>query len=349
MSRFIRKDLKDEKNYDAFAPEFKIKLDANESFMNVSENIKNKFIDEISKCLFNRYPDSDSSKVCGLYARYAGVKPCNIIAGNGSDELISIIFDCFIEPGETVVTVSPDFSMYEIYIRKSRGNIAALELNDDFMLDADEIIDKVQSSDAKILIFSNPNNPTGRTMKLKDIERILSECSCLTVIDEAYFEFNDDSSAGLIDRFDNLLVLRTCSKAIGIPSLRLGFAIGCEELIEDLKKVKPPYNVSALTQKMGEIVLEDTAFIRENIDSILNERDFLYDGLKEIKNIKVIESKSNYLLIKVNNSGRIYNELINNGILVRKFSDGRLSDYLRITVGSRTENEAILSLLKRLC
>lgn len=349
MSKFIRRDLKNERNYETVTPEFKIKLDANESFMNVADDIKSKFIERIDKCLFNRYPDSDSSRVCELYSRYSGMEPYNVIAGNGSDELISIIFDCFIEPDETVFTVSPDFSMYKIYIRKARGNIAEYKLKENFLFDVDGIINEVQNSKAKILIFSNPNNPTGRAVSLEDIEKILSSCSCLTVVDEAYFEFNDYSAASLIDKFDNLIILRTCSKAIGIPSLRLGFALGCRELIEDLKKVKPPYNVSALTQEMGEIILENKEYISKNIENILKERAFLYEGLKGIRNIQVIESKANYFLIKVDNSSLLYDELIRSGILVRKFSEERLKDYVRVTVGSRCENESLLALLKRLC
>lgn len=348
MSRFLRQDLIDCKGYKPDIPPYNIKLDANESFLNLTEDVLKKINEVINNASFNRYPDLESSVVCNLYGRYAKSEPYNIIAGNGSDELISLIFDTFAEVNDKVMTVAPDFSMYDFYAVRARAKVVTFNTDEDFSLNIYRLIEEINKTAPKVFIFSNPNNPTGKAIPLSEIEIILQKCSCLVVVDEAYFEFNDETAVNLIDKYDNLLVLRTCSKAFGISSLRLGFALGCRELIEDMKKMKAPYNISLLTQKIGEIVLNNRTFVDNNIQCILRERDFLYENLKDISGINVYASKANYFLIKFQDSKAVFKKLVDNGILVRKYSDERLKAFLRITVGSRSENEKVISVLSKL-
>lgn len=347
MSRFLRQDLAYIKSYKTGKPQYYVKLDANESFLNLPEDIQREINDVINNASFNRYPDAESSIVCDLYAKYAGVSSKNIIAGNGSDELIALIFDSFIEIDDTVMTVIPDFSMYDFYTAKSRAKMMKFSTDDVFSIDIDKLIEEINKTKCKIFIFSNPNNPSGKTISLNEIKKILEECSCLVVVDEAYFEFNDETAVELIDSYDNLIILRTCSKAFGISSLRLGFAIGSEELIYDMKKIKAPFNISLITQKIGEIVLNNTDYVNNNVQCILKERELFYEELKEISTIKVYASKANYFLIKPKNSAEVFSKLSENGVLVRKFSDERLKDFLRITVRNRDENKKVISILNK--
>lgn len=345
MSRFLREDLINYKSYQADSEKLNIMLNANESFIDIPNEIRELIIKEMMDISFNRYPDADSRLVCKLYSSYAGVDHENIIAGNGSDELISIIFDSFIEVNDKVMIIKPDFSMYNFYATKSRAKVLTYDLDDEFSMNIDGLIEEIINVNPKIFIFSNPNNPTGKAIPVNEVEKIIKKCSCLVIVDEAYFEFNGENAAELIEKYDNLIVLRTCSKAFGIPSLRLGFAIGSRELICDMKKVKPPYNVSIFTQKVGEVMLKNTDFIQKNVISILNEKYFLNEGLKKIRCIKSYDSRANYFLIETDKAETLYSELIKNQILVRKFSSQRLSDCLRITVGNREENEKILCVL----
>jgi histidinol-phosphate aminotransferase len=346
VSNLFRQDLKDFKAYEAEQNNSLIKLDANESFLEVPEELKEDLIKSMINIPLNRYPDPTSKEVCSLYADYAGVASKNVIAGNGSDELIQITINAFINKDDKVMFLNPDFSMYRIYTKLAGGVPVEFPLDNEFKFDTDRLIDRVNSEDIKLLFISNPNNPTGGVTSEAALLKIIKNCSCIVVIDEAYYEFYGKSVADKINDFENLIVTRTCSKALGLAALRLGFLLTNEVLIAELKKVKPPYNVNLLTQTMGEFILRRTDLIKSNIATILGERNCLLESLSKIRCISVCTTEANFVLIKSEYSEEIKKLVEASGISIRTFRSQKLNNYLRITVGNRRENEALIRVLR---
>lgn len=339
------------KNYESNKERYNVRLDANESFLPIDEKLLNKFKEKISEIDIHRYPDSDSETLRKLYAEYCGVTESNVIVGNGSDELIQVIINGALVKGEKVLTLKPDFSMYKFYTSLVEGDIIELELNNDMEITADKIIEKAAEGNAKIIIFSNPNNPTGSVLSCEEIIKILNSCNSLVVVDEAYYEFYGQTMVDYINQFDNLVVLRTSSKAMGLAAARLGFLIAKETLISKIVKAKPPYNVNALTQTLGEIVLGERRLIAENVKNIIVEREYLFDQLKKLeskinneKRFRIFPSKANFIFIKSNTGEEIYRKLLEMSINIRIFKDKSL----RITAGSREENNTLISALNNI-
>lgn len=347
INSFFREDLKDFKAYEAEKNDFRVRMDANESFLGFPKELKDKLLEAVENFMFNRYPDPAASDVCRAYADYAKVDFNNLMAGNGSDELIQITVNTFINTGDKVMVLNPDFSMYSIYTKLAGGVPIEFNLDEDFKLDVEGLINKVNSEKVKLLFISNPNNPTGGVISRETIIKIIERCNCIVVIDEAYYEFYGNTVTDLIDKYENLIVLRTCSKAMGLAALRIGFLITNITLLKELKKVKPPYNLNAITQTIASIVLKEPEIIYNNIKAILEERDFLLQGLKEIDNIKIYPTDTNFITIELEDAAKVNEEFLEKGIKVRSFKAGRLKNCLRITVGSRAENEEFLKVLRR--
>ncbi|MDW8801168.1 histidinol-phosphate transaminase [Clostridium sp. A1-XYC3] len=346
IEELFKENLKVFKAYEVPKLEYKVKLDANESFLALDEEILETIASRLKKITINRYPDAESQTVCQLYGQYSGISPKNIIAGNGSDELIQMIVGTFVDKNEKIMTLNPDFSMYKSYVELAGGKALHFELDEEFNLDVESLVEKVNEEKVKILFISNPNNPIGRVIERREIIKIIKSCNCIVVIDEAYFEFYGESVVDEVQDYENLIVLRTCSKAIAVAGIRLGFLITNDLLLNEIKKVKPPFNVNSVTQLIGEVVLENTANIKEAIEKIVKERSFLLEQLASIEKIKIYPTFANFILIQSENIDRIYNGLFEKGIIVRKFKDERLKRCLRITVGSRKENQILLDCLK---
>jgi len=345
-SKFLRKELVLLKPYIVDRAKYKIRLDANESFIKLEGYLLEEMKGEISSALFNRYPDADSEKVCCLYGEYAGVFSKNIMAGNGSDELIQIIVNTFVEKGEKVAVLSPDFSMYSFYTEIGGGVVNNIESSLEFSVDIDYLISEVLRLEPKMIILSNPNNPTGAIIEREKLIKLIETCKCLVVIDEAYFEFYGKSLVDKIDDYDNLIILRTCSKAAGMAAIRLGFLITNEELLSELKSVKPPFNVNSISQSFGEVILRNKDIIEQNSEKIVELREILIKELSKFTQLKLFKTKANFILIKLDAAQALNNKLVEKGIKVRSFSEGRLTNCMRITIGSESENEEILKVIK---
>ncbi|MGH4121956.1 MAG: histidinol-phosphate transaminase [Clostridium sp.] len=339
---YFRSDLSDFNAYEVGKIDYKVRLDANECFSNLPQEVRMKIGWAIEDSIFNRYPDAGASKVCDLYAQYANVKSSNVMAGNGSDECIQIITNTFLNPRDKVAIQSPDFSMYGLYTKVAGGIPIEFALDEDFKLDIDGFISMVNKENVKIVFLSNPNNPTGGIIKRTDIIKIIEGCSCIIVIDEAYFEFYGETMADKIFTYENLIVLRTCSK-IGLAAIRLGFLITSSILMGELKKVKPPYNVNAISQCIATVVLKDSQVIHNNVEGILKERVYLWGKLKNINGIKLYNAQANFILIRVENAQTMKQRLLDSGINVRSFTSYALQNCLRITIGSREENKYLLN------
>lgn len=326
-----------------------IKLNGNESYLSVDENIFFKALSELRNVELNRYPDSEGLELRKMYAKYADVDARNIIMGNGSDEMLSLVISSLISKGKKVLTLNPDFSMYDFYVSLSEGELIKYNTNKDGSFNVDEFINSGLSNDVDLIMISNPNNPTGYAINKNDIKKILTSFRDKKVlIDEAYYEFYGETAVDLIREFDNLLVTRTLSKAWGLAALRVGFLIGNKTLISNLSKYKVPYNVNSLSQAIALKMLSRPQKVIDSSQKIIVQRDKFYKELKELENessleIKFYESKGNYIFGRTPYKEALLKAMYNKGISIRSFED----DSFRITVGSSLENERVLEGIKK--
>ena len=226
--------------YDPIEGQYPIRLDANESFVTLSKEMKAEIAAEITNTHFNRYPDPYANEVRAGFAKYFGVPQECVMAGSGSDEVISVLMNAFLQKGDTVLTVSPYFSMYAFYATLVECKVVTVPKKKDYTIDTDLLIETANRENARLIVFSNPCNPTGRVLKKEEVRRLITSVKSLVVLDEAYMDFSDQSLLAEFSQYDNLLILKTCSKAIGMASVRLGFAVGQERLIRVLQAVKSP-------------------------------------------------------------------------------------------------------------
>ena len=296
----------------------------------------------------NRYPDPNQSRLKERIAELKDINTDRILLGNGSDEILDLIFRVFLEPGKDNIVISvPTFGMFRVLCGINDIECKTAQLDRDFQLQTDQIVE-LADQNTKAVFVCSPNNPTGNLMKQEDIRRLL-EMGCLVVVDEAYVDFaSSESLLNWIDNYPNLIVTQTFSKALGMAGIRLGMCFAQSEIIELLKKVKMPYNVNILTQTTALRELQDTAAVRRGIEIILEERSWLEAALKECRVVdKIFPSDSNFLLVRVDDADLRYKQLIAEGFVVRNRSREPLCEQcLRITVGTPEENKKLIATLK---
>lgn len=334
--------------YDPIQGEYSIRLDANESFLNVNSELAEKITREICKIDLNRYPDPYAGEVTRAFSELYGVPEKYITAGNGSDELISILTSCFLESGDRILTLSPDFSMYAFYGSLFELQVNVLEKEPDLSVNVDKVIDYCNAQNIKALIFSNPCNPTSLGIIQSEVIRLVSGVKCLVILDEAYMDFWSESLLDKITEFDNLIILKTCSKAVGLAAIRLGFAVAGETITNALRAAKSPYNTDTVSQTIGKCVLKEKALLADNLKKIIQSRDSLYIMLSKLAESspifeKIYESKTNFILIKTSKASEIFTALLKESIAIRK-----MGTYLRITAGTEAENSALISALEKI-
>ena len=326
-----------------------IRVNANENYKNISDDELKDIIEDVVKLKFNRYPDSECNELRELYGKVIGVNKENLIAGNGSDEMISLIISSQITRRKVVLTIDPDFSMYDFYTSLSDGVIKKYKTEDDGSFSVNKFINFGKKLSPKLIIFSNPNNPTGHVISNDEILYILESFKdALVIVDEAYYEFYGQSMIQYIEKYKNLVVTRTLSKAWGLAALRVGFLIANKDLIEELNKSKVPYNLNTFSQIVACNVLKHPEKILKNVEEIVYERERLYKSLKnieEISNNKVIfyKSKANFIFGRSIMKDDIKKILDDKGILIRYFND----DSFRITVGSALENDLVVNIIEK--
>lgn len=299
---------------------------------------------------FNRYPDPYQSALKEEIAKIKEVRPSQIFLGNGSDEAIDLLYRAFCNPGkDNVILLPPTYGMYEVSANINDVEIRKVALTPDFQLQPDKIL-AAADANSKILFICSPNNPSANKAKREDILFLLENFKGLVVVDEAYIDFSDEASFTTeLNRFPNLLVMQTFSKAWGLASLRLGMGFASEELIRILNKIKPPYNISGLTQDTVLAAIKDKAKVDRMIQDILAEREFLKGELEKLPFVqKIHPSHANFLLVQIPNANQVYDDLIEEKVIVRNRAKVLLcADCLRITVGTREENEALLKALSK--
>ena len=298
----------------------------------------------------NRYPDPYQLKIKQKLSELNQISTENIFLGNGSDEVIDLAFRIFCEPKkDKVLTFSPTYGMYEVSANINDVELINLELNKDFQIDLENLKPYLNDENLKIIFICSPNNPTGNS--IKNIKYILENFNGIVFIDEAYIDFSpEESFRNQIKNYPNLIVSQTFSKAWGMASVRVGIAYASEEIIKFYNKVKPPYNISQLNQDAIIKTLNDENInqVSENIKIILEEKKSLIQNLEKLNLVKTIfPSDANFILIEVDNANSVYQELVNQNVIIRN-RNSVIKNCLRITVGSPDENKKLIETLQNI-
>ena len=330
--------------------EYTINLDSNEIYLEMDQNILMKMKSCLTSTPLHRYPTNEMTNIKELYAKYAKTESKNIIVGNGSDEVIELAVSKVIKQGKKALSLGPDFVMYDFFVSRFGGELKTYDIGKSTKFNVEEFIEIGKKENVDLIIFSNPNNPTGIGIDLDNIISILQAFKDKTVlVDEAYYEFYGKSMIPYINKYKNLMVTRTLSKAWGLASLRVGFLISHEDNICELLNYKVPYTISSFSQNLASIVLRYPEKVLRNAKQIIEQREELYESLKEIQknaamNIQFYPSKGNYIYGRTAHKEALIKGLENNGIVIRNFSD----DTFRITVGSPMQNRKVVDGIKNI-
>ncbi len=319
-----------------------VKLDGNESPFLLPTEVLENVINEIRKIPINRYPDPEARSVREKISKLTGFSLDGILIGNGSDELIGMIMATFSGGTKRVLYPVPTFSMYRITGTALGLELVEVGLDERFDIDISETVKEIKKKNPDLIFLASPNNPTGNRFSDKSIFEILDHSKGIVVLDEAYCDFAGRTFLNLIQKYENLIVLRSMSK-VGFAGIRIGILFGRSEIVVEINKVRLPYNVNSLTQRIAEVIFDNVGFVSENVQLIARERDRVFKALKLISSIEAFPSDANFILFRVNDADRIFKELVSKGILIRNFnSPGRLENCLRVTIGTPEENDIFL-------
>ncbi|WP_312311133.1 histidinol-phosphate transaminase [Empedobacter brevis] len=341
LDSLIRPNIKAMKAYSSARDEFQ-EINDDFIFLDANENPFNNGL--------NRYPDPLQRNVKSILSKLKNVPAEQILLGNGSDEVLDLIFRAFCEPNQdNVIAISPSYGMYHVL-----ANLNAVEYRKSLLSEADfqpkieDIFSKVDDH-TKMIFLCSPNNPTGEIIKRESILEIVNRFNGLVIIDEAYIDFATEPSwIGEIKNYPNVIVTQTLSKAVGLAGIRLGILYASQEIGDVLNKIKPPYNINQLTQLKAIEILNDYRKVIETTNTILQQKQALENALTEISFVeKIYPSNANFILIKVDNANERYNQLVEKGIVIRnRNNDDLCKNCLRITVGTEVENQKLIQTFK---
>lgn len=346
MKELLRDNIKNLTAYKVDSPQYEIIVNANESAYDFPMTLKRQFCDEICNTHLNRYPQACFPELLTELSAYTGLPTDHIIAGSGSDELIAMINQCFVNSGDTVISHAPTFVMYNIWAKISDANYIEITDLENHVPDIDSIIKAACDHHAKIVYLCNPNNPTGYCFKREEIIKLLDSVPSLVVLDEAYIEFFGESSIDLVKLYPRLFVLRTLSKAFGLAGIRCGYGLGQAELINFLYKVKAPYNLNTLTQKMAIIALKNRFSLLKHLDEIKIERQKISNFLGGFKAVSCYHSGANFVYFETDYAEAIYHALLENSILIKYFKKTTTNpNSIRFSIGTPDENKKIITII----
>ncbi|HAP94260.1 histidinol-phosphate transaminase [Epilithonimonas hominis] len=338
IKNLVRKNILNLQPYSSARDEFE---GENGIFLDANENPFGKL---------NRYPDPSQRKIKERLSELNQISTENIFLGNGSDEVIDLAFRIFCKPKkDKVLTFSPTYGMYEVSANINDVELINLDLNNDFQIDLETLKPYLNDENLKIIFICSPNNPTGNS--IQNIKYILENFNGIVFIDEAYIDFSpEESFRNQVENYPNLIVSQTFSKAWGMASVRVGIAYASKKIIKFYNKVKPPYNISQLNQDaiLNTIDNEKINLVSENIKIILKEKKNLIENLEKLDLVKTIfPSDANFILIEVDNANSVYQELVNQNVIIRN-RNSVIKNCLRITVGSPDENKKLIETLQTL-
>ncbi len=324
-----------------------IKLDAMENPYRLPESLQREIAEVVATAEFNRYPDPTAPL---LKARLRQVMRIpdgfDIILGNGSDEIISIVIQAAARPGAVVIAPGPTFVMYQVSSLTARARYESVALEDDFTLNLPRFLDAIERHRPAVVFISYPNNPTGNLFADRDIEEIVSRAPGLVVLDEAYHVFAGRTFMDRLAEFPNLMVMRTVSK-LGLAGLRLGYAAAAPRWVREFDKIRPPYNVGVITQLVAERVLARHDLLEEQAVKIRAERTRLQQRLAAMPEVTPYPSEANFVLVRVPDSPRVFDSMKRHGVLVKDMQGSHplLANCVRFTIGTPEENESLFEAL----
>jgi histidinol-phosphate aminotransferase len=340
IKNLVRPNIKQMKPYASARDEYKSSV-SNMVFLDANENPFENGV--------NRYPDPQQIRLKSILATQRNVFIDNILIGNGSDEVLDLIFRAFCEPNQdNIITLPPTYGMYEVLANINAVDVLEVSLSSVFQPLVKNVLDK-QNNNSKLLFVCSPNNPTANSFDKDRIETLINNFNGIVVIDEAYIDFSEEESwLYRLNEFPNLIVTQTLSKAYGMAGIRLGICYASAEIISVLNKIKPPYNVNTLTQQKAIKQLSDSKIVETQVELLKTQRKLLRIELENIDFIETIyPSDANFLLIKVDDASKRYNQLLEKGIVIRNRTTQHLCENcIRITVGTPQENQELINILK---
>ena len=318
-----------------------VKLDANEGDKDLYRDLLKKLGE--SDITLNYYPDDSYSELKKEINNYVGYEPKNITVGNGSSELLDLCVKTFVDKDETILSLDPTFSMYSIYAQVFSAKYIGAKAEEDFKVNVDSIIKDIKENNPKLIILCNPNNPTGSVLTKEEVRKIIKSTDALIALDEAYMEFGDESLIDEVMDYDNLLIVKTVSKAFSLAGIRMGYIVANEDIITSIEKVRAPYNLNSLSTYIATEALRQKERMFDYVKNIKEEREKIYKALVNL-GVKAYRSSANFVFFK-SDIDNLQKKLVDKDVLIRKFS-GKLDGYYRVSVGTKEQNEKFLEAFK---
>jgi histidinol-phosphate aminotransferase len=325
-----------------------VKINQNENPWDAPNEIKEEVLRRFAAREWSRYPDFVPASLHEKLAQFANWKPDGVIAGNGSNELIQAVLMVAVGPGKRVLISEPTFALYKQVATVLGGDVETVLLTPQLTYDTDALLGSIEEKQPDVTIICSPNNPTGCLIEAADLDRLLRATPGLIVIDEAYHEFAQQSVVPLLAEHENLIVLRTFSKAMAFAALRVGYLLAAPELVREIRKAVLPYNLNAFSQLAAEVAIEKyPALLGPTVEAIIAERERLYTTISQLRGLQPVKSEANFMLVRADRDPRqIFAELLKRDILVRDVSGyPLLGDYFRFSVGTPEENDRLLRAL----
>lgn len=326
-----------------------IKLDAMENPYTIPTELKSAWLSFLQDVEINRYPDPECSGLKQGLRSVMSIPDCQeIMLGNGSDEIIQMIMMAVAAPGRKILAPEPGFVMYRVIAQTLGLEYVGVPLNEDFNLDTEAMCAAIEQHEPAIIFLASPNNPTGNLFDETTMQQIIQIAPGLVVIDEAYFIFTDKSAMSLLEQYEHLLLMRTVSK-LGLAGIRLGFLVGQKEWINEINKIRLPYNINVLTQLSAEFYLNHYEQLQQQAEKIIEGRQQLFAELNRMETIKVFPSQANFLLFRCSSDANdVHASLREQGILIKNLhgSHPMLNNCCRVTVGTAEENQSFLRALR---
>ncbi len=328
-----------------------VMISANENASDVPFDLRREIEREVRKVAFNRYPDPLANDLRDLIAEANGLDRDQVLMGNGGDELLFGMALAWGGPGRTFLNMPPTFSVYKNNAQLTNTAIVDVWRLPDFSIDEEAVLARLAKGDIDYTIVTSPNNPSGNRVHTSFVKRMLEAADTLVMVDEAYFEFSRHTVRHLLEQYENLVVLRTFSKAFSLAGVRMGYLLGSERVLREFKKVRQPYSVDAVSQAIARVVYANRAEFEHGINLIIDQRARLLDALGAMEGVQPFPSDANYILFRLRediDAGAVWQRLLDAGVLIRDFSRAEgLKNCLRVSVGSPDENTRFLEELAK--
>ena len=323
-----------------------VMISANENPLDLPLEIRRMVEHEVRKVALNRYPDPLANELRQMIAEANGLDRDQVIVGNGGDELLFNLALAWGGPGRKFLNIPPTFSVYAYNARLTNTETVEVPRRSDFSIDEAAVLERIAQGDIDYAIVTSPNNPTGDLAREGFVRRLCEASDALIMVDEAYFEFSRNTMRPLLEQYDNLLILRTFSKAFSLAAVRVGYLLGSKGVIDEFTKVRQTYSVDAVSQAIARTVYANRSTFERQVEAIIEERTRVIEALQGMDGIEAFDSNANYVLFRVADAARVWQQLYDAGVLVRDFSTvPYLENCLRASIGTAEENTRFLEVL----